>query len=114
MVTAAPKPGDSEVIAAIGRLDARLANEHKDNTGLMQDVKLRLERIEKGFPGGDVEGHLRYHEALIKREEKRQKFWDEMLSHVAKTSAWAAVAGIIWFLFRSGKDWILALVKAGV
>lgn len=108
----APK-ADDEILSAIGRLDARLAGEHKDNTGIMLDVKARIERMEKAFPGGDVEGHLRYHEALIKKEEKRQRFWDEMLTHVAKASAWAALAGIVVFLVRSGKDWILALVKLG-
>lgn len=57
----------------------------------------RIAAIAAGFPDGDPAGHRRYHEAEIKRIERRADFWQKMRLELAKWGligflGWAAVA----------------------
>ncbi len=57
----------------------------------------RIAAIAAGFPDGDPDGHRRYHEAEIKRIERRADFWQKMRLELAKWGligflGWAAVA----------------------
>lgn len=57
----------------------------------------RIAAIADGFPDGDPDGHRRYHEAEIKRIERRADFWQKMRLELAKWGligfiGWAAVA----------------------
>lgn len=63
--------------------------------------------IRDGFPGGDPDGHRRYHEDVIEWAAKRKKFWGEMLTHAAKTSFVTAMGGILWALLKALKAGLL-------
>ncbi|MGV8294663.1 hypothetical protein ACV36C_38115, partial [Pseudomonas aeruginosa] len=58
------------------------------------------------FPDGDFDGHRRYHELLIAREEQRQQIRREVLTHLLKGSTWAMLAGLLLMLLRVLKDYL--------
>ena len=58
-------------------------------------VEAAVERVYiSAFPDGDPEGHRRHHELVIRREEERLKFWQEMRIAGAK---WVGM-GVLTFL----------------
>lgn len=62
-----------------------------------------ITRLLSGFPGGDFEGHRRYHEAVIEWRELRNKLVREALIKVAQAGAlagcgWLALA--LWNAFK--------------
>lgn len=78
------------------------AADHAENRSEMERMNKELlavsAAVKMAFPGGDIDGHRRYHEILIEREEHRQQFRRGVLLHLAKTSTWACIVGIIVFL----------------
>lgn len=109
---------ESEVAKELARLREQLASEHKDNTNVLAKtvqaldlVQARLANIEKAFPGGDYDGHMRYHEALVKKEEQRQKIRQEILMHLAKAFTLTAALGIIGVFWKVFKQEILLWLK---
>lgn len=62
--------------------------------------------VKTAFPDGDFDGHRRYHELLIAREEQRQQIRREVLTHLLKGSTWAALVGLLWMVLRHAKDLI--------
>lgn len=69
----------------------------------MDEVIRRVDDLHKAFPGGDWEGHRRYHECLIRKMEARTKFYEDLRSHLAKNGIWAVlvVLGLaIWQYFK--------------
>lgn len=56
----------------------------------------KTEKILSAFPGGDTEGHCRYHMVVIERQELRNKMVREAL---VKMAGAGAVAGIGWLLW---------------
>lgn len=62
-------------------------------TGLLRLIlerQLELERMIMGaFPGGDFEGHKRYHEEVILVMQDRRKLRQAVLEQVIKGSVWA-------------------------
>lgn len=42
-----------------------------------------VQSIQGGFPGGDYEGHRRYHEAVIEDMAERKKFYADIKSKTA-------------------------------
>ena len=81
-----------EEIAILRRLEVSLT----DNTA-------KTERLLLAFPGGDTDGHRRYHEAVIEWRELRNKMVREALIKVAQAGAlagagWVALA--MWQAFK--------------
>lgn len=78
--------------------------------GLKREMMALSSTVKVAFPGGDVDGHRRYHELLIEREEQRKNFWNGLLLHMAKAGTWAAVVGVFLYLLpmigASIKEWI--------
>ena len=62
--------------------------------------------VKTAFPGGDFDGHRRYHELLIAREEQRQLIRREVITHLLKGSTWAALIGLLVMLLRLAKDYL--------
>lgn len=83
-----------EKAASHAETNAKIELLQREMMALSASVKL-------AFPGGDFEGHRRYHELLIEREELKRSFWQGLLVHIAKASAWAAVVGVFFYLVRS-------------
>lgn len=110
---------DSDVAQALHKLREQLASEHKDNSKVLADtvdaVKSladKIDRVERAFPGADFEGHMRYHDALVKKEEQRQKIRQEIITHLAKVGTWAALIGTLGFLFKVLKEHIFTLIRS--
>lgn len=103
--------GFRAVADALDRLRDEMGLRHTENTSslevLEKDVKVLIDRVDdlsKGFPGGDWEGHRRYHEAVIKRMEARTDLYRELRSEVAKKGLWALIVmgcTAFWFYFKS-------------
>jgi len=64
--------------------------EHTDH-----DDRMILE-IRNAFPGGDTDGHMRYHRMMIERGELRNKIVRECLSKAAQVGFLASLG---WVLF---------------
>ncbi|CAB3653368.1 hypothetical protein LMG26685_02871 [Achromobacter mucicolens] len=62
--------------------------------------------VKTAFPGGDFDGHRRYHELLISREEQRQQIRREVITHLIKVSTWGALTGLAYMLLRQLKDFL--------
>ena len=106
----APTPGrrkDDPVLAMVRltyrgliRLDEKVTahmQHTRDAMGEMMD-----DVVSRGFPDGDAEGHRRYHEAFIKSEEDKARFWHEMRIAAAKwlgLGLLGLVAGWAWYGF---------------
>lgn len=81
--------GMKELILSVNLLRQEVA----DNTR-------KTEQILKGFADSDPEGHRRYHEEVMQAMADRRKLRQEILTHLLKTSAWAALAGICFVLWK--------------
>lgn len=64
------------------------------------DLTEEVRRLRAGFPEGDAEGHRRYHEEVMDQMADRRKLRQELISHLVKTSTWAALAGVAWALWE--------------
>lgn len=104
--------GHTDVVAAIKGLRDDINQRHGENliaqgvTDKKVDEAIRrIDDLHKAFPGGDWEGHRRYHEAMIDRIEKRTKLYDEMLEELSKKGMWALIVfiGAAIFYYVKGK-----------
>lgn len=99
-----------EVVAAILAIKDDLDQRHSENITRAEvtDKKVdeairRIDDLHKAFPGGDWEGHRRYHEAMIERIEKRSKLYDAMLTELTTKGMWALIVflgGAVLFYIR--------------
>lgn len=68
-----------------------------------RDMVARLDTLIKGFPGGDIDGHRRYHEAVIERIELRNAMVRAALVKMAQTGALAATGWLVVAVWRAAK-----------
>lgn len=94
-------PPHNEVVAAIQSLQEDLNTRHGENVTRHEvtDKKVdeairRIDDLHKAFPGGDWDGHRRYHEAVIKSIEDRAKFYQDLRNDLAKKGLWALIVGL--------------------
>ena len=69
-----------------------------------------MDRMEKAFPDGDVEGHSRYHQMIMQEYLERRRIKQAVIEQVVKGSVWATLlflAGAVWTYM---KDHVLPLV----
>lgn len=69
----------------------------------LDDNTAKTEKLLTAFPGGDCEGHRRYHESVIEWQELRNKMVREALVKAAQASGliafgWIALA--LWQAFK--------------
>lgn len=103
--------GYAAVAKALDSLRDEIGTRHVENTSSLEvvqrELKIVIDRVDdlaKGFPGGDWEGHRRYHEAVIRKMEARTKFYDDLRADLAKKGLWAILVMIgtaIWFYAKS-------------
>lgn len=60
--------------------------------------------IRSGFPGGDIEGHRRAHEEVIKAAEVRAKLWNSAAEAVIKSGVVGAAVLLLGILWQAFKD----------
>jgi hypothetical protein len=103
--------GQKQIVEALDGLRDDLAQRHSENVTAQSitDKKVdeairRIDDLHKAFPGGDWDGHRRYHETLIERAEARTKFYNDLRAELAKKGLWALLALIgiaVWQYFKS-------------
>lgn len=104
-------PDTKAILAALHEMQAAARRDTEARFEAMQKEMLAISAaVKTGFPGGDFDGHRRYHELVIEREEQRREFWRGLALHVAKTSTWAMIFGIFVYLVplvgASLKEWL--------
>jgi hypothetical protein len=67
----------------------------------------RLEAIQKSLkemaPHGDIDGHRKYHEALIEAQKRRVKIYDAIIEKTLTALLWAAIVAVcvaVWHEFQ--------------
>lgn len=85
---------------------ANHAESKNEMEALRREMLALSSAVKTAFPDGDFDGHRRYHELLIAREEQRQQIRREVLTHLLKGSTWAALVGLLWMVLRHAKDLI--------
>jgi hypothetical protein len=103
--------GAKEVVDAINGLRDDIDQRHIENIGAqaLTDGKLveairGIDELRRAFPGGDWDGHRRYHEAVIKRIEAREKFYQDLRTDLATKGLWAviiALGGAVIFYIKA-------------
>lgn len=81
-----------EAASVLGQATVEMLTEVRDSQRAMV---IQVSTLAAAFPGGDTDGHRRYHEAVIERLELRNKLIREALVKVAQAGA---VAGMGWLL----------------
>lgn len=99
------------VVAAVDSLRDEVGQRHVENTSTLQELDLkvnvaidRIDDLHKAFPGGDWEGHRRYHETLIAKAEARTRFYDDLRAELAKKGIWALIGLLglaLWQFIKS-------------
>lgn len=64
----------------------------------------KVDKLATGFPGGDTEGHRRYHEAVIERIEQRNKLTREVLARLATAGALGGTGWLLLFLWQTFRE----------
>ena len=102
--------GLAQVAAAIHALKEDLDQRHLENVGANAIVEAKvveaihgIDELRKAFPDADVDGHRRYHEAVIKRIEARAKLYNELTSHLLKNGLWLGIGFIAYALWQTFK-----------
>ena len=64
----------------------------------------KQESISKAFPGEDVDGHRRAHEAWIRKEQAKAAFWEKIRDEAAKWGVLGVlgfIVGAIWLAIKN-------------
>lgn len=103
--------GWQAVVSAVDSLRNEIDQRHVENRSdnevqgrKLDEVIRRVDDLHKAFPGGDWDGHRRFHETLIARAEARTKFYDDLRAELAKKGIWALLGllGIaLWQYIKS-------------
>lgn len=98
-----------DLVHEVRALRKDLASDHKENASRMERVEKRMDEMAKAFPGGDPDGHRRYHELIIRREEQREKVRLELISKLVQGGTWSLLAWIGWLIVKNFKDVLMGL-----
>jgi hypothetical protein len=103
--------GVDKVVAAILSLKEDLDQRHGENITAQAVTEKKIveairgiDELRKAFPDGDADGHRRYHESIIRKNEAREKFYEDLRAELAKKGLWALVAVLalaLWQFFKS-------------
>jgi hypothetical protein len=78
--------------------------------GDLASLNDRLDEIQATLkqmaPDGDIDGHRRYHEALIEAQRRRVKIYDAILEKTLSALLWAVVAAVVIALWDKAADLI--------
>lgn len=79
-----------------------LANQTTFSVALADNTR-KTESIASGFPGGDMDGHRRYHEGVIEWQDLRNKLVREALIKVSQAGALAGAGWVAFAIWQSLK-----------
>ncbi|NPT39672.1 hypothetical protein [Paraburkholderia xenovorans] len=110
-ISGARMEGNKEIVEALNGLRDDMSQRHSENITQMavtdrkvEEVIRRVDDLHDAFPGGDWDGHRRYHEAVIKKLEAREKFYQDLRVELAKKGVWALAVMLglaLWAFFKS-------------
>jgi hypothetical protein len=96
--------------AALAQVLTEMRDAQRQMIVVVEGVKTRdtedraaIDKLLTGFPGGDFDGHRRYHEAVIEWRELRNRLVREALIKVAQGSSLAAFGWIALAIWQSFK-----------
>ena len=105
---------------AIDRIEAAMRYNHATVTEAIQRTSKKMEELDKrvdqtindaiaqAVPDGDIDGHRRHHEALIKKAEESAEFWANMRKKLAE---WGLIGFIGWALIALWQAFLLGPKK---
>lgn len=94
-------------------VERRSANEKLHIDISVKDVHDLILEIKEAFPNGDIDGHRRAHESMIKAAEAEERFWESVKLDVVKKGVWAVLIVII-SLVVVGIYYKLSMALSGV
>lgn len=75
---------------------------------MLQEQAEKLDTMAKtlvgAFPGGDGESHRRYHELVIKREERKEKLHQAIIEKTLTSLIWALLVSLALAVWNSLKQ----------
>jgi len=96
-------PTPREMLAAILQLGQSLNAKHVENKTELITLRKEVHDLRRAFPGGDPEGHRRYHESLIERLELRNSMIRAALVQAAKVGGLGAIGWVAYALWTAFK-----------
>tara|TARA_R110001599_G_scaffold171353_1_gene362446 strand:+ start:463002 stop:463334 length:333 start_codon:yes stop_codon:yes gene_type:complete len=98
--------GEDALMDAIRNLQGSFDHRHEENTSTLSALEKKVDRVLKGFPDGDPDGHRRFHEAMIRKAEAKEKFWNDMRGKLVERGIWAVIGLVLIALGIAAKDWL--------
>lgn len=80
------------IIKAIEKMRVEIENQ-------LYDLKDKCKTLEAGFPLEDPNGHRKYHEAIIERQQLRNDIFRESLTHAAKVGFLSGIVFFCWLVW---------------
>lgn len=106
--------GHKQIVDAINDLREDMAQRHTENITShdvtdrkVDEVIRRVDDLHKAFPGGDWDGHRRYHETMIEKAKARGMFYQELTTHLVKGGAWALIVFLAWASWQAIKTKVI-------
>ncbi|CAP41334.1 hypothetical protein [Bordetella petrii] len=97
-------PDTKAILAAVEALQAAAARAQDSKYDALHKEMVALSAtVKTAFPDGDLDGHRRYHELLIEEALERKRMRSAIFIHVAKSSTWAVILGllaVLWIGFK--------------
>ena len=91
-----------------GQWDGAERRQEPQGRAILSHIDKRFNDVEtlirSGFPNGDIEGHRRAHEEVIKSSEARDKLWAAVMEKLITGGVWAAFVVLIGALWTNFKD----------
>lgn len=94
-------------------IDRRSAKEHVLIDVSVKELHEIIMDIKDAFPNGDLDGHRRAHESMIKAAEAEERFWESVKLDVVKKGVWAVII-VVASLFVVGVYYKLSMALNGV
>lgn len=71
---------------------------------MLKDQSGKLDTLIGAFPDGDTSGHRRYHELVIKREERKERLHQAIIEKSVASLAWALLVTLAYSVWGYIKD----------
>ena len=101
------------IMAALQGMQTTMNREHLENSGRLDHLEKNMQDLAKqAVPGGDWDGHRRYHEAVIDEMNERKRMWREIRLNVLKLSSWGLIVWMVSLLLNNLKDLLMGWMKS--
>lgn len=94
------------VLNAVKGLQRSVDQKHDESACQMEVINQKVDRVLAGFPDGDPDGHRRFHEALIRKAEAREKFWNDMRAKLIERGVWATLLALGGAVLFAAKEYL--------